>query len=197
MNLHVTRQLLTGVSLAGVMALAAACSGTSPSMLPTAPTASTASASANFSPNPDCQAFPESPECQPPSGGNEGCTPGYWKGNAKKGGDQWPPYSPGQTVGSAGFAAGSYNSLTLLQALELGGGSGVSGATQNLLRAAVAALLNAANGDVDYPLSAAAIVTEVNLAIAGGNRANILSLASLLDGNNNLGCPIDNSTVTP
>ena len=86
--------------------------------------------------------------------------------------------------------------MTLLQALELGGGTGVAGATQNLLRAAVAALLNAANGDVDYPFSAAAIVTEVNLAIASGNRVNILSLASLLDSNNNLGCPIDISRVT-
>jgi hypothetical protein len=193
MTVNTIRQVLTGAALASVLAFAAACSGASPSMLPTAPTASSASASANFSPNPDCQAFPESPECQPPNGGNEGCTPGYWKANAKKGADEWPPFSPGQSVGSAGFAAGSYNSLTLLAALELGGGPGVDGATQILLRAAVAALLNAANGDVDYPLSAAAIIFEVNLAIRGGDRANILGLASLLDSNNNLGCPIDNS----
>ena len=100
---------------------------------------------------------------------------------------------PGQTVGSAGFAAGSYNSLTLLDALGLGGGSGVSGATQNLLRSGVAALLNAGNASVDYPLTAAQIVAQVNAAIASGNRDTSLALHSLLDGYNNGGCPIDNS----
>ncbi len=106
------------------------------------------------------------------------------------------PTRPARRSAAPALRRARYNSLTLLQALELGGGTGVAGATQNLLRAAVAALLNAANGDVDYPFSAAAIVTEVNLAIASGNRVNILSLASLLDSNNNLGCPIDISRVT-
>jgi hypothetical protein len=56
MTVYTTRQLLTGAALAGVLALAAACSGASPSMSPTAPTASasSATASANFSPNPSC-----------------------------------------------------------------------------------------------------------------------------------------------
>ena len=206
------KPLLAGAGVAASLAFVAACSGTSSSMIPTAPTASASSAAAgaNFSPNPDCQIFPDDPACQPPPPptcetdptlcpppppppGLEGCTPGYWKANAKKGGSQWPPLSPGQTVASAGFAAGSYGGLTLLAALELGGGPGVDGATQNLLRAAVAALLNAVNGTVDYPLTSAQILAQVNAAIATGNRAAILALATTLDNNNNLGCTIDNS----
>lgn len=132
-------------------------------------------------------------EPPPPPPGDEGCTPGYWKANAKKGGSEWPPYSPGQTVGSAGFAAGALNGDTLLDALQYGGGSDLTGATQILLRAAVAALLNAGNATVDYPLSAAQIVAQTNAAIASGDRATILSLAGTLDGFNNLGCPIDNN----
>jgi hypothetical protein len=214
---------LAGATVAASMAFVVACSGTSPSMNPTAPTAAanSAAAGANFSPNPTaCPLDPPwitdpsdkdgcvcpppnifdeaantcTPPEEPPPPGLEGCTPGYWKGNAKKGADQWPlPLSPSSTVGDAGFAAGSYNDLTLLAALELGGGSGVAGATQNLLRAAVAALLNAQNVPVDYPLSAAQIIAQVNAAIAGGDRAAILALAATLDGYNNLGCPIDNN----
>ena len=92
------------------------------------------------------------------------------------------------------FVAGAYNGSTLLQALEFGGGAGVSGATQNLLRAAVAAVLNAASPGVAYPRSRASIVAAVNSAIASGNRDTMLALASALDADNNLGCPLDNSS---
>ena len=91
------------------------------------------------------------------------------------------------------FAAGSFNSSTLLEALEFGGGSGVSGATRILLRAAVAAVLNAANSGVGYPASVATIVSDVNAAIATADRGAILALASSLDATNNLGCPLNNS----
>ena len=59
MNVHSTRQWVIGLALACTLAIVAACSGTSPSMNPTAPTAAAASAGANFSPNPDCDAFGE------------------------------------------------------------------------------------------------------------------------------------------
>ena len=134
------------------------------------------------------------PPPPPPPPGDQGCTPGYWKANVKKGAGEWAlaGYSPAQTVGSAGFAAGSFNGDSLLEALEYGGGSGVDGATRNLLRAAVAALLNAANPTVEYPRTAASIIADVNAAIAGGDRAAILALAGALDADNNLGCPINN-----
>jgi len=91
-------RLLTAAALAASVAIIAACSGSPSSMSPTGPTAAatTASAGANFSPNPvDCEQFPDDPsctpppppptcetdptlpECQPPTG--TPCSPGYWK----------------------------------------------------------------------------------------------------------------------
>lgn len=134
------------------------------------------------------------PPPPPPPVGDQGCTPGYWKGNVRAGSFSWTAagMQPTQLVGSL-FSAGSFNSATLLQALEFGGGPGVSGATQNLLRAAVAAALNAANPSVGYPMSLAQVQSLVNGAIASGNRSTILDAATRLDGFNNLGCPINNS----
>ena len=168
--------------------------------------ASAAGGSTTFSPNPDDPPPPcegeinEKGECvpppppPPPPPGTDGCTPGYWKANVKKGASEWAlaGYSPAQLVGSV-FAAGSFNSATLLEALEFGGGSGVSGATRILLRAAVAAVLNAASPGVGYPMSVASIVSDVNAAIATADRGAILALASSLDAANNLGCPLNNS----
>jgi hypothetical protein len=124
---------------------------------------------------------------QPPGG--EGCTPGYWKNHL----GSWPPtgYSPGQSVGSV-FAAGGFPSLasgTLLDALQGGGGPGTLGAAQILLRAAVAALLNAAHPGVDYSMSASGVISAVNAALASNDRDTMLALATLLDGLNNAGCP--------
>ena len=84
------------------------------------------------------------------------------------------------------------DSTTLAAALELGGGSGVGGASRNLLRAAVAALLNSAHPDVDYSLTdQQQVIGPVNAALAGGNRDTILALAEDLDRRNNGGCPLN------
>ena len=56
------------------------------------------------------------------------------------------------------------------------------------MRAAIAAVLNDANPNVNYPLSVAMIVSQVNAAIATGDRDTILALAGTLDGFNNGGC---------
>src|SRR5205085_2323394 len=79
---------------------------------------------------------------------------------------------------------------TLLDALNYQGGSGTTGAAQILLRAAVAALLNAANPHVAYPRTGAAIIADVNAALASGSRSTMLTLAAALDRDNNLGCPL-------
>ncbi len=53
MSIHITRQLLIGVALAGTSAFVAACSGPSSSLNPTAPSATaSAAAGASFNPNP-------------------------------------------------------------------------------------------------------------------------------------------------
>jgi large repetitive protein len=118
---------------------------------------------------------------------SEGCSPGFW-GN-------WPSvwgatgYAPGQPIDPV-FANSGRAGLSLLEALALKGGNGPQGARDILLRAAVAALLNGAHPGVEYPMTAPEVLVRVNDALAGGNRGAMLSLATLLDGYNNLGCPL-------
>ncbi|MDR7511177.1 MAG: hypothetical protein QN147_04030 [Armatimonadota bacterium] len=120
-----------------------------------------------------------------------GCTPGFWKNNTQA----WGPtgYAPGATLGSvftfpAGFS--SFGSATFLQALGYGGGAGLDGAARIMLRAAVAALLNAAHPGVSYAYSTSQIVGAVNTALASNSRETILTLATNLDTANNQGCPL-------
>jgi hypothetical protein len=120
--------------------------------------------------------------------GGEGCTPGYWKNHT----ESWTVYSPSQSLSSV-FAAtpAAYSSTTLLQGLSFPGGNGVDGASRILLRAAVAAILNAVNEDVDYRYTSATIINRVNSALASGDRAAILAVATDLDRANNGGCTLN------
>jgi hypothetical protein len=90
------------------------------------------------------------------------------------------------------------DNYTLVQALNFTGGTTTTGAAKILLRAAVAALLNAAHPDVDYPSTTAQVIADVNTALASQNRSTMLSLASQLDSFNNLGCPLNaQGTLVP
>ena len=135
--------------------------------------------------------MPVGPGEEPPTG-DAGCTPGYWKNHT----DSWADtgYSPGQTTGSVFSGASAFPTLaaqSLLSSLQGGGGSGTLGAARILLRAAVAALLNAAHPDVEYPRTTAEILTDVNAALGSNNRNTMLALAAELDSDNNLGCPLN------
>lgn len=115
-----------------------------------------------------------------------GCTPGFWK--VEQHHDSWQGFTTSQTIGSVFDVPGTtFDSVTLLAALEFGGGPGIDGATQILLRAAVAALLNSASSGVDYTLTTAQVISQVNTALASGDRATILTLAGQLDAFNNTG----------
>ena len=123
---------------------------------------------------------------------DQGCTPGYWKNHT----DSWPAagYSPSQSVGSVFAQASFYPALqasTLLQSLGFGGGAGVTGAAEILLRAATAALLNASHPSVGYPRTPEAVIADVNAALATQDRDAMLVLAAALDADNNLGCPLN------
>ena len=102
-------------------------------------------------------------------------------------------YSPDQTLESVFDVPDSYglDNYTLLQALSFQGGSGTTAAARILLRAAVSALLNSASPDVDYPLTTAEVIAQVNAALASGDQTTILVLATQLDQYNNLGCPLN------
>ena len=73
----------------------------------------------------------------------------------------------------------------------------ISGSAEILLRAATAALLNAAHPNVAYPMATSAVITDVNEALQKKSgetdkqwRSRMLKLASQLDDQNNLGCPL-------
>jgi hypothetical protein len=71
------------------------------------------------------------------------------------------------------------------------GGSGLDGATQILLRAAVAAYLNSLTLD-GYAYSTSLVASMVNSVLASGDRSIILGVAAALDAANNAGtCPLD------
>jgi hypothetical protein len=112
-----------------------------------------------------------------------GHTPGFWKNHLSA----WVGYSPSAPVSSV-FSGANPNQAgkTLLQALQFGGGPGVDGAEQILLRAAVSALLNSTSSLVNYPLTTAQVISQVSAALATDNRATILALATTLDNYNNL-----------
>jgi hypothetical protein len=126
--------------------------------------------------------------------GEAGCTPGYWGNPALRNG-VWTDadgYGPSATLASV--FTGVHASLadeTLRDALRGGGGGGIVGAQRILLRAAVAALLNAQHELVDYPMTATDIITAVDDALGSNHRPTLLQLADELDALNNLGCPID------
>jgi uncharacterized repeat protein (TIGR01451 family) len=121
----------------------------------------------------------------------EGLTPGYWKNHL----DSWVPtgFNPNQTLESVFDVPNSLglDNATLLEALNFGGGGGTKGAAQTLLRAAVAALLNSAHPNIDYPRSTASVINDVNAALASGSRSTMLTLAAALDADNNLGGDIN------
>ncbi len=62
----------------------------------------------------------------------------------------------------------------------------MAAASNALLRQAVAALLNAASADVDYPLTVAQVIAQTNAAIASGDYE---ATKDLFDQYNNLTAP--------
>ncbi|WP_165930064.1 T9SS type A sorting domain-containing protein [Flavobacterium caseinilyticum] len=123
---------------------------------------------------------------------NEGCTLGYWKNHT----DRWcSEYSTSMLFGTVFVNAPSnLANLTLLQALNLGGGG-----INNLARQGVAALLNACHDDVDYPApylnNPQSVIDAVNAAyLAGGDAPG--KLATKLDTLNNSGCPLGGTPAT-
>lgn len=123
--------------------------------------------------------------------GFAGCTPGFWKTRTIDA--VWGPttYSPNTLLSAAFSNLNGFNSTTMIQALNFGGGPGVNGAKQILLRAAVASLLNSTHPDVSFEKSTAEVIAAVNAALASNDRNAILALATTLDNHNNEGCSID------
>lgn len=104
-------------------------------------------------------------------GGNEGCTPGFWKTHP----EMWPtPYTPDTPVYDA-FGCNIGNFQTLGQAISAKGGG-----VNKLARHGVAAFLNAVHPSVDYPLS----VEDVIHYVCEEHNADLLATY------NGLACPL-------
>lgn len=144
---------------------------------------------ANFNPTPTISLNLEDPaQCSQPV--PEGCGLGFWKNH----GPAWAAtgYLTTDTVGDVfNSAPVSLAGSSLLDALSFKGGSTLDGAKQILLRQAVAALLNAAHPDVNYPRSEPDVIAAANTQLASSTRSAILTLAGQLDSDNNLGCPLN------
>jgi hypothetical protein len=142
------------------------------------------------------------------AGNSQGCTPGFWKNHT-----DWASYSveysTGDTVahmlkdpaavGDYQFPAAlaQFQGITMLEALQGGGGPGVTGAATILLRAGTAAYLNA-DVEILYPYrrhttgfgGVQSLQSLITSALDSQDRATMLALASVLDKANNLGCPL-------
>jgi subtilisin-like proprotein convertase family protein len=126
----------------------------------------------------------------------EGVTPGFWKNNAlQHEASAWPRdgsgqliYQPAQPLESAFDVPDSLglDAVSLQDGLDLGGGG-----AHALLRHAVAALLNATQTSVAYPLTARQVIDLVNAALASGEAGQISNAHNQLDGFNNLGADLD------
>jgi hypothetical protein len=127
----------------------------------------------------------------------ESCSPGFFK--QPRHFSDWMGYTPTTKVSSVLTIPGclssctykgtSASNLTFLQALRLGAGNDLCEAAGYLYKEAVAALLNA--NSVNYPLSTAQIVAEVNATLASCDRAAIIAEADRLDIINNQLCTLD------
>jgi hypothetical protein len=78
----------------------------------------------------------------------------------------------------------------VLAALDGAGGPDLNGATEILLRAAVASILNASDPNVQFGPPPKLLMKHVNAALATDDRDTILALATNLDKRNNLPCPL-------
>lgn len=117
----------------------------------------------------------------PQEDGDEGCTPGYWKQDHHY--DSWMGYSPSDDFDTV-FGVDAFSpDITLGEALELKGGK-----INALARHAVAALLNATSGDVDYKYSEAEVIDMVQKAVESGDYE---WAKDKLEEANEYGCPLD------
>jgi hypothetical protein len=116
----------------------------------------------------------------PPPTGDKGCTPGYWKQAHHF--DSWVGFAPTQKYESV-FGVNVPGDPTLLDALKANGG-GINA----LERHSTAALLNASNSNVGYPLTVSQVIAKVQAAIAGGT---IEQTKDEFEGFNELGCPLN------
>ncbi|WP_167546893.1 SdrD B-like domain-containing protein [Stieleria maiorica] len=130
------------------------------------------------------------------TGGGEGLTPGFWKTHSEFGPAPlkgWPDtgFSPLDSYNSV-FGVSDDSGLTLLSALGRGGGG-----LNALGRHATAALLNAANPNVDYAYTEAEVISLTQAAYASGDASVIEGTKNLFAIQNELGADLNTPADEP
>lgn len=121
----------------------------------------------------------------------QGLTPGFWRNHL----DAWLGYSPEdhwtdyfEDEITIRIGRTTITNPTLLQALMATGGINEKKSVYDALaRHAVAALLNAAHPNVDYPMTTTEIINAVNEVIGNADYTDAETLKNTLDAYNNLG----------
>jgi hypothetical protein len=111
----------------------------------------------------------------------EGCSMGYWKTHLSA----WGPtgFSPANDFDTV-FGVNAFTpNRTLLQALQASGGG-----INNLGRQGTAALLSASHPGIDFPLTAAQVITLVHDAVVNGTAA---ATATQLEQYLTVNCPLN------
>lgn len=122
--------------------------------------------------------------------GADGCSHGYWKNHP----ESWVGYAPEDLLVDVFEQIALYPELasdTLDDGLRYGGGPGALGGAKNLIKQAVASLLNGAHPSIDFTYSDLVVRVLVNNALATLDRNEMLKLAEALDEQNNTGCNLD------
>lgn len=133
----------------------------------------------------------------------EGCTPGFWKNHPSC----WNiAYNKDMLISDVfvalisapydilddGDRKSDFDTDTMLVALRYRGGSNLAGSVRNMLRHATAALLNANNNNVGYPIPDSLVIDLVNHVLNQQDIDQIQELHVILkDLNENSPCPIN------
>lgn len=139
-------------------------------------------------------------ECEMDKRGNQGLTLGFWKNHYAN----WEIYKPTDRCGDVFTSLddhpeyASLANLTLAQALELGGGPGLSDKAGLLVKQGIASLLNGSNDEVHFTYTESQVRLLVDAALDSLNTGVIGTLQGQLDSLNSqegvqLSNPINNS----
>ena len=121
----------------------------------------------------------------------EGMSIGWWRTHRSV----WDGYSTGDTAGDIFSFPTSLGNLAAKNLFDILGGkirmTDENATASNLVKAAIAALLNAAHPEINYPMSEAEIISEVNSALGSLNIGIMEDLTEELNEYNGLGGSID------
>ena len=109
----------------------------------------------------------------------QGCSPGYWRQSHHF--ESWKDYTPYEFFDDV-FGREINQDMILGDGIQLGGGE-----LNALIRHSVAALLNAASDDVDYPFTVAEVKSSFQAAF---DSEQYEATKDIFDNANNLGCPL-------